>query len=85
MKHPINYEAWAESLIGFIRSRGLESDLKDYCGGWPCPISLSEKRTQIAVAAWITARGYATGHGDTLEELLAELEASAKERGAKGK
>ena len=26
------------------------------------------------VAAWMMGRGYATGHGDTIEELLQELE-----------
>lgn len=26
------------------------------------------------VAAWMMQRGYATGHGDTIEELLKELE-----------
>ena len=26
------------------------------------------------VAAWMMARGYATGHGDTIEDLLQELE-----------
>ncbi len=33
-----------------------------------------------AVAAWMMARGYATGHGDTVEDLLGELEVQAKER-----
>jgi glutathione S-transferase len=26
------------------------------------------------LAAWMIQRGYATGHGDTMEELLAELD-----------
>lgn len=26
-----------------------------------------------AVALWIMGRGYATGHGDTIEDLLSEL------------
>lgn len=41
-------------------------------------IRLSRQR----VAMWMAIRGYATGHGDTIEALLAELEAQAKERGA---
>lgn len=37
----LNHKAWAESLIGFIRAKDLESELKDWCGGWPCPITAS--------------------------------------------
>lgn len=32
------------------------------------------------VAAWMIERGYATGHGDTIEDLLKELEWQVKER-----
>ena len=32
------------------------------------------------VAAWMIDRGYATGHGDTTEDLLTELEWQIKER-----
>lgn len=31
------------------------------------------------VAAWMIQRGYATGHGDTIEDLLAELEWQVRE------
>lgn len=31
-----------------------------------------------AVAQWMIKRGYATGHGDTIEDLLAELEGQLK-------
>jgi hypothetical protein len=34
------------------------------------------------VAAWMMQRGYATGHGDTTEDLLQELDWQVKERGA---
>lgn len=34
-----------------------------------------------AVAMWMIARGYATGHGDTIGDMLGELEAQARERG----
>jgi len=33
-----------------------------------------------AIVMWMDARGYATGHGDTIEDLLVELEGQAKER-----
>ena len=32
------------------------------------------------VSQWMIERGYATGHGDTIEELLKELEWQAVER-----
>ena len=32
------------------------------------------------LAAWMIKRGYATGHGDTIEDLLAELDWQIKER-----
>jgi hypothetical protein len=35
-------------------------------------------RTEHQVVAWMGARGYATGHGDTIEDLLVELEGQAK-------
>jgi hypothetical protein len=31
-------------------------------------------------AAWMTERGYATGHGDTIEDLLKELEWQIREQ-----
>jgi hypothetical protein len=33
-----------------------------------------------AIAAWMGERGYATGHGDTIEDLLIELESQVRER-----
>lgn len=38
------------------------------------------ERMQNAIPIWMTARGYATGHGDTIEDMLAELEAQAMKR-----
>lgn len=32
------------------------------------------------VASWMMDAGYATGHGDTIEDLLAELESQAQKR-----
>ena len=32
------------------------------------------------VAAWMMQRGYATGHGDTIEELLQELDWQIREQ-----
>ena len=33
------------------------------------------------IAKWMIDRGYATGHGGNIEDMLAELEWQAKERG----
>lgn len=35
------------------------------------------------VSAWMIGRGYATGHGDSLGDLLEELEWQAMERGVR--
>jgi O-methyltransferase involved in polyketide biosynthesis len=39
------------------------------------------------VAQWMISRGYATGHGDTIEDLLKELDWQIEERirNARGK
>ena len=41
---------------------------------------LVAKAERHKVAAWMSGRGYATGHGDTTEDLLKELEWQIKER-----
>ena len=41
---------------------------------------LSAEKT---VADWMIERSYATGHGDTVSDMLIELEWQAKERGRK--
>lgn len=40
----IDYEAWSRSMLGFIRAKGLEVELQDWCGGFPCPITPAESR-----------------------------------------
>ena len=37
-------------------------------------------RDHVALAEWMIARGYTTGHGDTAAELLAELERQIEEK-----
>jgi hypothetical protein len=49
-------------------------------------VTVGYMRQQIAaernkVASWMMAQGYATGHGDTTEDLLKELEWQVEERG----
>lgn len=41
---------------------------------------LAMSTAREALAAWMTANGYATGHGDTVEDLLRELDWQHRER-----
>lgn len=43
--------------------------------GDPCPALAPEASPSAALAQWMMQRGYATGHGDTFADLLAELTA----------
>ena len=36
--------------------------------------------TRSVLADWMIERGYATGHGDTIEDMLGELEAQVRGR-----
>lgn len=38
----IRYEAWARNAVAFIRSKGLETEFSDWCGGWPVPVAGTE-------------------------------------------
>lgn len=41
---------------------------------------LAVEKEREKVAAWMIKKGYATGHGDTIEDLLTELEWQAVEK-----
>jgi hypothetical protein len=43
----------------------------------PEPEPVADERNKLA--AWMMAQGYATGHGDTIEDLLKELEWQVRE------
>ena len=43
-----------------------------------CKMAVEAEREKVA--AWMTERGYATGHGDTVEELLKELDWQIREQ-----
>jgi hypothetical protein len=42
---------------------------------------MNEDIAREAVAAWMIANGYVTGHGDTLDDLLKELVLQARASG----
>jgi hypothetical protein len=41
--------------------------------------TLAQADERNKLAAWMLAQGYATGHGDTIEDLLKELEWQVRE------
>ena len=43
-----------------------------------CQLVAAAEREKVA--AWMMARGYATGHGDTIEQLLQELDWQIREQ-----
>ena len=59
---------------GFLlRVTGVDEDLERFA-------ALVAAAEREKVAAWMTRQGYATGHGDTIEDLLKELEWQIRER-----
>lgn len=44
----IVYEAWARNAVAFIRSKGLEVEFSDWCGGWPVPVAGTEEMLAAA-------------------------------------
>jgi hypothetical protein len=70
-----------EDIIKLAREAGLAygSDEKPL-GSVTRFAALVAATEREKVAAWMMARGYATGHGDTVEDLLKELEWQIVER-----
>jgi len=59
---------------GFLlRVTGIDEDLERFA-------ALVAAAEREKVAAWMMRQGYATGHGDTVEDLLKELEWQIRER-----
>ena len=72
-----------DDVIRMAREAGITNEL--IVSGWgehwiDIPIQLERFANLVAaaerekVAQWMMQRGYATGHGDTIEDLLAELD-----------
>ena len=75
-----------EDIIRMVREAGFEYSGKELT--WESVICTEELERFAAlvraderekVAAWMMAQGYATGHGDTIEDLLKELEWQIRE------
>jgi hypothetical protein len=69
-----------EEIIRMAREAGLDPDLWNYTDAFERFAALVAAAEREKVAAWMMARGYATGHGDTIEDLLVELEWQIRER-----
>ena len=69
-----------EEIIRMAREAGLDPDLWNYTDAFERFAALVEAAEREKVAAWMMERGYATGHGDTIKDLLKELEWQIKER-----
>ena len=71
-----------EDIIAMAREAGAEFAELPMGDAWVFPekwqlkrlVSLAQAAERNKVAAWMIAQGYATGHGDTMEGLLEELE-----------
>jgi hypothetical protein len=69
-----------EDIIRMAREAGLDPDLWNYTDAFERFAALVAAAEREKVAAWMMERGYATGHGNTIEELLKELEWQIRER-----
>ena len=70
-----------EDIIRMAREAGLAygSDEKPL-GSVTRFAALVAAAEREKVAAWMIARGYTTGHGDTIEDLLQELDWQIREQ-----
>lgn len=70
----VNHTAWARSMIGFIRERGLEREFQDWCGGWPCRVATAAERpnpdwpTATAALVALAEHGIAPDIGELLTQ-----------------
>jgi hypothetical protein len=69
-----------EEIIRMAREAGLDPDLWNYTDAFERFAALVAAAEREKVAAWMMARGYATGHGDTVEDLLKEVEWQVREQ-----
>ena len=68
-----------------LESTGLMDKLKNDDAQTWAAVAMIVNREKLA--KWMISRGYATGHGDTIEDLLRELDWQIEERikNARGK
>lgn len=65
----VNYVAWSQNMISFIRQRGLEQEFTDWCGGWPCPIE-SDESDAVSTTSDIALRRVASQVRHRLSDMV---------------
>ena len=65
-----------EQIIRMTREAGGFDATPEFLERFAALVAAAEREK---VAAWMIERSYATGHGDTVEDLLKELEWQARE------
>jgi hypothetical protein len=76
-----------DDIIAMAREAGAEFAELPMGDAWVFPeewqlqrlVALAQAAERNKLAAWMIAQGYATGHGDTTEDLLKELEWQVRE------
>ena len=69
-----------KDIIRMARESGIDPDLWNYTDAFERFAALVAAAERNKLAAWMIERGYATGHGDTVEDLLKELDWQIEER-----
>jgi len=71
-----------DDIIRMARQAGFADGVVDIVGfeGFANFSNLVAAHEREKVAQWMVERGYATGHGDTIEDLLTEIDWQAAER-----
>lgn len=71
-----------DDLIRMAREAGFADGVAEIVGleGFARFAALVAAAERNKLAQWMMARGYATGHGDSIEDLLKELEWQIAER-----
>jgi hypothetical protein len=73
------YGMTREDVIRMAREAGLDPDLWNYTDAFERFAALVAAAEREKVARWHIGSGYTTGHGDTIEDLLVELEWQVRE------
>ena len=69
-----------DDIIEMAREAGFDPDLWIYTDTFERFAALVAAAERNKVAQWMIAHSCATGHGDTVEDLLVELEWQVRER-----
>jgi cell division inhibitor SulA len=70
----------SSDIIAMAREAGFAASWSEAAGeALERLVSLAQAAERNKVAAWMMAQGYATGHGETMEGLLKELEWQVRE------